>query len=90
MDRSELCGCKGVRSCFVCEKEFELTPKVDSASLKVSYNIHYYLFLFYYFDNLIFRNYLLLHTVVTAIYYGLDGMQVNIKTILTIPVYHTV
>lgn len=37
MDRSKLCGCKGVRTCFICEKEFNLTPAVNSESLKVSY-----------------------------------------------------
>lgn len=35
MDRSQLCGCKGVRTCFICEKEFNLTPSVDSTNLKV-------------------------------------------------------
>lgn len=36
MDRSQLCGCKGVRTCFICEKEYNLTPTVDSTSLKVN------------------------------------------------------
>jgi hypothetical protein len=47
MDRSQLCGCKGVRTCFVCEKEFNLTPTVDPTSLKVR-NIQLYLFVFIY------------------------------------------
>lgn len=41
MDRSQLCGCKGVRTCFKCEKEFNLTPTVDAESLKVSNYIIY-------------------------------------------------
>lgn len=47
MDRSQLCGCKGVRTCFICEKQFNLTPTVDSASLKVSNN-NLYKFIFIY------------------------------------------
>jgi len=42
MDRSKLCGCKGVRTCFVCEKEFKLTPTVNSENLKVSYYTQFY------------------------------------------------
>lgn len=90
MDRSQLCGCKGIRTCFICENKFNLTPTVDSASLKVSEIIHFHFYYFYFFYNLIFRNYLLLRTVHTVIYYGLVGMQVNIKTILTILVHHTI
>lgn len=47
MDRSKLCGCKGIRTCFVCEKEFNLTPTMNSSNLKVSNNaIWYYLIIF--------------------------------------------
>lgn len=37
MDRSKVCGCKGIRTCLICEKEFNLTPTIDSLNLKVSY-----------------------------------------------------
>lgn len=47
MDRSQLCGCKGVRTCFICEKEYNLTPTVDSTSLKVNIII-IQIFVFYY------------------------------------------
>lgn len=46
MDRSLLCGCKGVRTCFICEKEFNLAPTVNSATLKVSNNSNVDVFLF--------------------------------------------
>lgn len=48
MDRSKFCGCKGVRTCLICEKEFNLTPTVDSESLKVGKNEN--LFLLFYFN----------------------------------------
>lgn len=48
MDRSQLCGCKGVRTCFICEKEFNLTPTVDSISLKVSNSTNLYFLFFIY------------------------------------------
>jgi len=89
MDRSKLCGCKGVRTCFVCEKEFNLTPTINSESLKVSYYTHFYL-LFYLLHSLIFRNYQMHHIVLTAIYYGVVGMRMNIKTIQIILVHHTI
>jgi len=52
MDRSKLCGCKGVRTCFTCEKEFNLTPTVNSEDLKVSYStqLHFILFFIVLFD----------------------------------------
>lgn len=89
MDRSKLCGCKGVRTCFVCEKEFNLTPTINSDSLKVSYYTYLYL-LFYLLHSLIFRNYQMHHIVLTAIYYGVAGMHMNIKTIQIILVHHTI
>lgn len=55
MDRSQLCGCKGVRTCLLCEKEFNLTPTVDSESLKVSktkicFLLFIYLLTFYFLE----------------------------------------
>lgn len=91
MDRSQLCGCKGVRTCFICEKEFNLTPSVDSESLKVSNNtIFIYFFILLLFCCLVFRNYLTLHIVLIAICYGVAGMQMSIKTIQIIMVHHTI
>ncbi|XP_050529227.1 alpha-ketoglutarate-dependent dioxygenase alkB homolog 4 isoform X1 [Daktulosphaira vitifoliae] len=34
MDRTEFCGCKGMRTCFICEEKYNLTPTVDSSRLK--------------------------------------------------------
>lgn len=56
MDRSKLCGCKGVRTCFTCEKEFNLNPTVNSEDLKVSYSTQLYFIIFLLYC-LIFRNY---------------------------------
>lgn len=88
MDRSLLCGCKGIRTCFICEKEFNLTPTVNSSTLKVSNytNLKY----FDLFGCLVFRNYPVLHIVLIVIYYGVVGMLMSIKTILIILVNHIV
>jgi len=89
MDRSKLCGCKGVRTCFTCEKEFNLIPTVNSEDLKVSYSTQLYFILFLLYC-LIFRNYQVHLTVHIAIYYGVVGMHMNIKTIQIILVHHTI
>lgn len=44
MDRSKLCGCKGIRTCLICEKEFNLTPTINPLNLKVSYAKNYNFF----------------------------------------------
>jgi len=54
MDRSQLCGCKGIRTCLLCEKELNLTPTVDPESLKVSKIKIPVLFLFIYILVFIF------------------------------------
>lgn len=84
METVRLCGCKGIRTCLICEKEYSI-KKVDcSSELKVSVPINKLKILYLIFCNFIHRKDPVMSFALTATKLIQAGMSIQTTFIQTI------